>query len=140
MLAVVTGTGMLLAAYSWLQKDYVVVLADDKSLDELIKNDRPILLEFYAKYCGPCQHMKLLVKQFARRRRDVTVAVIDAEHRAMVNRFGVCVTPTFFALEKGTGRIVGRQEGVCSMAVLERMINSPIVPLRWTRDRTNALP
>ena len=89
---------------------------------EVLKSDKPVLVDFYADWCGPCKMMAPLVEQLAEELAEEAVIgklnVDDCEDIAM--KYGVMIIPTLILFKNGqeTERVIGVQ----SREVLERMI------------------
>ncbi|MCI9162694.1 MAG: thioredoxin [Lachnospiraceae bacterium] len=89
---------------------------------EVLKADKPVLVDFYADWCGPCRMMAPLVEELARDMAGEAVVgklnVDDCEEIAV--RYGVMNIPTLIVFKNG--KEAGRVLGVQSREVLERMI------------------
>jgi len=87
---------------------------------------RPVLIDFYADWCGPCRLQTPIVEEFARRMGDqVEVRKINVdENMDMANRYRIYVVPTL-VIEKDA-KEVRRIEGLTDAASLEAMIK-PLV-------------
>ena len=89
---------------------------------EVLKADKPVFVDFYADWCGPCRMMAPLVEELARDMAGEEVVgklnVDDCEEIAV--RYGVMNIPTLIVFKNG--KEAGRVLGVQSREVLERMI------------------
>jgi len=87
---------------------------------------KPVLIDFYADWCGPCRLQTPIVEEFARRMGDqVEVRKINVdENMDMANRYRIYVVPTL-VIEKD-GKEVRRVEGLTDAASLEAMVK-PLV-------------
>ena len=87
---------------------------------------RPVLIDFYADWCGPCRLQTPIVEEFARRMGDqVEVRKINVdENMDMANRYRIYVVPTL-VIEKDA-KEVRRIEGLTDAASLEAMVK-PLV-------------
>ncbi len=89
---------------------------------EVLKSDKPVLVDFYADWCGPCKMMALLVEALANEMEGKAVIgklnVDDCEEIAM--KYGVMNIPTLILFKDG--QEANRVIGVQSRDVLERMI------------------
>ena len=80
--------------------------------DELIKSEKPTLVDFYATWCGPCKMMSPLLEQVAAEMGDETKIIkvdIDKNRDAAV-QYGIRSVPTLILFKEG--EIVWRQSGL----------------------------
>lgn len=78
---------------------------------EAVKNqDKPVLLDFYADWCGPCRMVSPIVDQIAEERADIVVGKINVdENPELAEEFGVFSIPTLVVM-KG-GKVVNQATG-----------------------------
>lgn len=71
--------------------------------DMLQKSDQPVLVDFYATWCGPCQYMVPILEDVGRRMKDkIRVVKIDTEkYPNVASRYGVQALPTFILFRNG---------------------------------------
>lgn len=69
---------------------------------EVLNNNKPILLDFWASWCGPCQMLAPIIEEIADEREDITVGKIniDDEHE-LAAIFRVESIPTLIVMENG---------------------------------------
>lgn len=79
---------------------------------ETFKNqDKLVLLDFYADWCGPCRMLAPIVEEIAEERSDVIVGKINVdENPNLANAFGVVSIPTLVVLKNG--KILSQTAGV----------------------------
>lgn len=69
-----------------------------KEFNELVKQDKPVLIDFYAEWCGPCKSLTPIVERLADKyEKDIAVVKINVDtQQAIAQRFEVRSIPTLF--------------------------------------------
>lgn len=99
------------------------VTLTDANFDVVVgKSTVPVMIDFYADWCGPCKMMAPVFADFARRQKGrVLVAKVNTDENPQVSlRFGIRSIPTLTVM--AGGREVARQVGAVPMAALESMV------------------
>ncbi len=92
--------------------------------DEVLKAEKPVLVDFYADWCGPCRMMAPVVEKLAEEMAGEAVIgklnVDDCEEIAM--KYGVMNIPTIILFKNGQeiNRVIGAQ----TKEVLEKLVRS----------------
>ena len=69
---------------------------------EVLSSDKPVLLDFWAPWCGPCRMVVPMVEQIAEERPDILVGKINVDEQPeLASRFGVMSIPTLVVMEGG---------------------------------------
>lgn len=82
-------------------------------VQEVLKSEKPVLVDFYADWCGPCKMMAPEMEAFAEETDAVKVCKIDVdEAQDLAMTFGVLSIPTVILFKDGkeTDRFVGARE------------------------------
>jgi len=82
-----------------------------ENFDDLIMNiGKPILLDFWAPWCGPCQQLSPILEQIAEEQEDFIVGKVNVdEEMDLARQFRVMSIPTLIVVKGGevTGKAVG---------------------------------
>ena len=88
--------------------------------EEVLKSEKPILLDFWATWCGPCMRQGPIVEALAEEGYNVGKIDVDQE-MGLAQQFKVMSIPTLLLFKNG--KIVNTSVGVKSKADIERMID-----------------
>ena len=94
---------------------------NNQNFEELKNQSKPVLLDFYADWCGPCRMVSPLIDEIANERDDIVVGKINVdENRELANEFGVVSIPTLVVLSGGV--VVSRAVGARSKDAILGML------------------
>ena len=90
-------------------------------LSEVIHSDKPVLMDFWAPWCGPCRMVVPLVEEIAKERSDIKVVKINVdEEQDLAMQFGVMSIPTLVVMKNG--KIVNQVTGARPKAQILAML------------------
>jgi thioredoxin 1 len=93
-----------------VKKMSVITITEENFQKEVLESDKPVLLDFWASWCGPCRMVSPLVDEIAEERADIKVGKVNVDEQgALASRFGVMSIPTLVVM-KG-GKIVNQAVG-----------------------------
>ena len=80
----------------------VIQVTEDNFDEVVMKSDKPVLLDFYADWCGPCQMMGPVIEEIAGERADIKVCKLNIdEEMEIAQQYGVMSIPTFIVFKDG---------------------------------------
>lgn len=69
---------------------------------EVLHSEKPVLLDFWASWCGPCRMLSPIVDEVAEERTDVKVGKVNVDEQPeLAGEFGVMSIPTLLVFEQG---------------------------------------
>ena len=78
--------------------------------EEVMNSDKPVLLDFWAPWCGPCRRVVPIVEEIAKERPDIKVGKINVDLESeLAGEFGVMSIPTLVVIKDG--QIVNQSMG-----------------------------
>ena len=87
----------------------------------VLESEKPVLVDFFATWCGPCRQMSPILEQVSEERIDVKIVKVDVdENQNLAAEYGVMSIPTLIYF-KG-GKAVSQAVGARSKASLEMML------------------
>ena len=97
----------------------VISINSSNFQDEVINSDKPVLLDFWASWCGPCQMLSPVVDAIAEERSDIKVGKVNVDEESeLAAQFGVMSIPTLVVVKEG--KVVNESVGVIpKSAILE---------------------
>ena len=88
---------------------------------EVLNSDKPVLMDFWAPWCGPCRMVVPLVEEIAKERSDIKVVKINVdEEQELAMQFGVMSIPTLVVTKNG--KIVNQATGAKPKAQILAML------------------
>ena len=89
--------------------------------EEVLNSEKPVLLDFWAPWCGPCRMVSPIVDEIAAERSDIKVCKINVDEQPeLAAQFGVVSIPTLVVMKDG--RIVNQAVGARPKAQLLAML------------------
>lgn len=92
------------------------------TFNDIIHSDKPVLVDFFATWCGPCKMMSPILKELkSKLGDDVTIIKVDVDKNPeAAQALSVQGVPTLIIFQKGA--IKWRQSGVVSAQVLQQVL------------------
>lgn len=99
----------------------LIEVTDGTFHSEVLRADMPVLVDFWAPWCGPCKammpHLDALAEEFKARLRVVKV---NTDHSATAQRYGIASIPTLLLFKDGA--LVSRRVGAGSRDELRQFV------------------
>ncbi len=93
-----------------------------ETFQQIINGDKPVLIDFYATWCGPCKAMSPIVEQIGKEMQgQARVLKIDVDkNQAVAAQYQIQAVPTFMIFKKG--QMVWRQpDGADKMTIMSQL-------------------
>ena len=91
--------------------------------EEVLNSKKPVVIDNFAVWCGPCQSMKPIFKELSEEMKDIKFVSVDVDESGdIATQYGVRSIPTFILLKNG--KVITQFVGGMSKAQLKEKIKS----------------
>lgn len=99
----------------------VLMITNDNFDEEVIKSDKPVLLDFWASWCGPCRMLSPVVDRIAEDRDDIKVGKINIDEQPeLATQFEITSIPTLMIIKDG--KVTNKAVGALPREAIEALI------------------
>ncbi len=99
----------------------VIKITNANFESEVLKSEKPVLIDFYADWCGPCRMVAPIVSEISDERSDIKVGKINVdEEPELSTRFGVVSIPMLVVMKEG--KTASQAVGYRPKAQIEEML------------------
>lgn len=96
----------------------------DANFDEIVKGDKPVVVDFWAEWCGPCRMVGPIIDELSSEYEGkITIGKVDVDNNNdVVGQFGIRTIPTILFF-KG-GEVVDKHVGAASKSLIEEKVKA----------------
>ncbi|NLE12267.1 MAG: thioredoxin [Clostridiales bacterium] len=96
-------------------------ITKDNFQNEVINSNKPVLLDFWAPWCGPCRMVVPIIEEIAGERSDIKVGKVNVDEQPeLASKFGIMSIPTLVVMKNGkiTNQAMGARSKSAILAML----------------------
>lgn len=80
----------------------VITLTKSNFQEEVLNSSKPVLVDFWASWCGPCRMVSPIVDEIAEERQDIKVGKVNVDEQPeLASQFGIMSIPTLMVFKDG---------------------------------------
>ena len=103
----------------------IIDITNENFENEVVRSEIPVLVDFWAEWCGPCRMIAPIVHEIAEQRSDIKVCKVNVDNEPQLcNQFGIDSIPTLLLFKNG--EVAAKSVGYSNKAVLESFIDKNI--------------
>lgn len=101
----------------------LITVTKENFEEAVLRSEKPVLLDFWATWCGPCRMVAPVLEEIAAEREDVVIGKVDVDTQMeLAAKFGVASIPTL-VLMRG-GQMVANAVGYRPKADIEKLLQA----------------
>ncbi len=99
----------------------VINITKNNYQEEVVNSDKPVLLDFWASWCGPCSMLSPIIDKIAEDRKDIKVGKVNVDEESeLSSAFQVMSIPTVIVMKNGS--VTGKSVGLRPRKSIEAML------------------
>lgn len=100
----------------------VITVTNENYQTEVLQSSKPVLLDFWASWCGPCRAVSPVVDEIASERGDIKVGKVNVDEQgSLAQQFGIMSIPTLIVMKDG--QIANRAVGAMPKAEILALVD-----------------
>lgn len=103
----------------------IIYATEDNFKNEVLLSNKPVLVDFWATWCGPCKMIAPILEEISNEREDLKIVKVDVdENETISQQFGIRSIPTLYLFKDG--EIIASKAGASSKSALISWIEENI--------------
>lgn len=99
----------------------VITLTSENFEKEVLQSEKPVIIDFWATWCGPCRMMSPIMDEIAEENTDIKVGKVNVDEQSeLAMQYGVMSIPTIIGIKNG--QVVGTYVGVTAKEKVVAMV------------------
>lgn len=99
-----------------------IIITEQNFEQEVLRSDKPVLVDFWATWCGPCRMLAPTIEEIAREQEGIVkVGKVDVDEQPeLAAKFGISSIPTLMVFKDG--KVTGSAVGMRPKSIIEEML------------------